>query len=131
MLNFKLGMLIREIFIANQKKKILITKKSTKSELQILKLLFQDNLILSYKKKDKDIYDIFLKPINSNLFFKKFKIISKPGRRIYVSVAQLKEFIYFNPFNIAYISTSYGILNLKTAIKYNVGGEFLVIVQLS
>jgi ribosomal protein S8 len=114
-----------------KKKKILITKKSTKSELQILKLLFQDNLILSYKKKDKDIYDIFLKPINSNLFFKKFKIISKPGRRIYVSVAQLKEFIYFNPFNIAYISTSYGILNLKTAIKYNVGGEFLVIVQLS
>ena len=131
MLNYKVGTLVREIFNANQKKKFIITKKLVKSEIYILKLLFQDNLILSYKKKDKNIYDIFLKPTISNLFFKNFKIISKPGRRIYVSVAKLKEFTFFNPFNIAYVSTSVGILNSKKAIKYNIGGELLVIIQVS
>lgn len=131
MLNYRVGILMREIFNANQKKKLVITKKLVKSDIYILKLLFQDNIILSYQKKDNNRYDIFLKPVISNSFLKKFKIISKPGRRLYVSVSDLREFTFFNPFNIAYISTSSGILNSKRAIEYNLGGELLVIAQIS
>ena len=47
---------MREIFNANQKKKLVITKKLVKSDIYILKLLFQDNIILSYQKKREIFY---------------------------------------------------------------------------
>jgi len=51
------------------------------------------------------------------------KRISKPGRRIYVSVDNLPRIK--NGLGIAIISTSKGVLTDKDAKKFNVGGEFI------
>ncbi|HPP40566.1 MAG TPA: 30S ribosomal protein S8, partial [Candidatus Kapabacteria bacterium] len=54
---------------------------------------------------------------------REMKRISKPGRRIYVSVDNLPRIK--NGLGIAIISTSKGVLTDKDAKKFNVGGEFI------
>lgn len=54
----------------------------------------------------------------------KLKIISKPGRRVYVSYNDLKDFNH--GFKTYLLRTSKGIISSHTAINLKIGGELLI-----
>ena len=111
-------------------KKSIITQTRKKICEQLLKLLWNENLILGYRisaENNKKI-EIFLsyqkdgKPtINS------IKSISKPGKRIYYSAKQIwkidssKLFIIF--------STNKGLKSITQCKKLKIGGEPLLIIN--
>jgi ribosomal protein S8 len=62
------------------------------------------------------------KPIK-NLFFR-MTLISKPGRRIYISYKDLNSFNF--GFQLFLLRTSQGIITSQTALKNKIGGELLL-----
>ena len=54
-----------------------------------------------------------------------FKLFSKPSRRIYEDVNELKKRYSYNPYSLCIISTSKGVMRTDEAIKNNIGGEVL------
>jgi small subunit ribosomal protein S8 len=61
---------------------------------------------------------------NKNPTIKYLKLVSKPGRRIYVNTKNLTQEI--GNFGIAILSTSKGIMTDRQARKANIGGEVLL-----
>lgn len=49
--------------------------------------------------------------------------VSKPGRRVYSAISDLKG--YYNNMGIYILSTSKGVISDRTARKHNVGGEVI------
>lgn len=54
---------------------------------------------------------------------KRIELISKPGKRKYLSVYKLKQLDYSNL--IYFLSTTKGVITKDKALKFNVGGELL------
>lgn len=54
----------------------------------------------------------------------KLKLISKPGRRVYVSYNDIKDFNH--GFKLYLLRTSKGIISSHTAINLKIGGELLI-----
>lgn len=54
----------------------------------------------------------------------KLKIVSKPGRRVYVSYNDIKDFNH--GFKLYLLRTSKGIISSHTAINLKIGGELLI-----
>jgi len=92
---------------------------------KILDILYEEGYIRGYKLINNNHIEIMLKYINGKPTINQIIRISKPGRRIYYSVEEIKELITNNQ-NICYIvSTSKGIISSKKVIEYNVSGEIL------
>ena len=70
-----------------------------------------------------DVLKLILKYQGSQPAITSLKKISKPGRRIYVTVDKLP--IVLNNFGIAIISTSSGLMTNKEAKKKKLGGEVI------
>jgi small subunit ribosomal protein S8 len=92
---------------------------------KILDILYEEGYIRGYKLINNNNVEIMLKYINSQPAINQIIRISKPGRKIYYSVEEIKKLIINNQ-NIFYIlSTSRGIITSKQVIEYNVSGEVL------
>lgn len=107
----------------NSEKNSLIANFS-KVDFAIAKILVEAGYIKDVQKKTvgrKNFLEIKLaregKTING------FKIISKPGRRMYVGSEDIKT--VRQGYGISVISTSKGVMNNKEARKQKVGGEYL------
>lgn len=70
---------------------------------------------------------VFLKYKNDRLVVKKFKIISKPGSRVYASLNSIAN-VKTTSRNASYyiISTNKGLLSEFECLYYNVSGEILI-----
>lgn len=84
--------------------------------------------------KKLDIKNIsFYSPLNDslqNIKSKKFlKLISKPGKRVYISYKNIKDFNHGHKLYL--LRTSKGIISSQTAIKYKIGGELLLKISYS
>lgn len=77
------------------------------------------------EKDNKKNINIILRTVNGNKNINSFKLISKPGRRIYKTVDELKKMLSYNPYALVLISTSKGILSIIDAVEQSVGGEVL------
>ena len=77
------------------------------------------------EKDNKKNINIILRTVNGNKNINSFKLISKPGRRIYKTVDELKKMLSYNPYSLVLISTSKGILSIIDAVEQSVGGEVL------
>lgn len=77
------------------------------------------------EKDNKKSINVYLRTVNGLKNINSFKLISKPGRRIYNSVDELKKKMSYNPYSLILISTSKGILPISDAIEQCVGGEVL------
>ena len=77
------------------------------------------------EKDNKKNINIILRTVNGNKNINSFKLISKPGRRIYKTVDELKKMLSYNPYSLVLISTSRGILSIIDAVEQSVGGEVL------
>ena len=107
----------------NSEKNSLIANFS-KVDFAIAKILAEAGYIKDVQKKTvgkKNFLEIKLarggKMING------FKIISKPGRRMYVGSEDIRT--VRQGYGISVISTSKGVMNNKEARKQKVGGEYL------
>ena len=96
----------------------------------IAQILLDEGYISSFEEvdngKNKDIV-ITLKYVNKNQkVITGLKRISKPGRRIYASCAELPKVL--NGLGIVIVSTSKGVMTDREARKLGIGGEVLAYV---
>jgi len=96
----------------------------------IAQILLDEGYISAFEEvengKNKDIV-ISLKYVNKNQkVITGLKRISKPGRRIYASCAELPKVL--NGLGIVIVSTSKGVMTDREARKLGVGGEVLAYV---
>lgn len=68
---------------------------------------------------------------NFGFFIKEIKLFSKPGKRVYLSIKELKKLYHKDTFRFYLISTSLGIIKIKDAIEKNIGGEIICEVVLN
>lgn len=99
----------------------------SKMKTEIAKVLKSEGYVRNYKfVKDgkQGILRIYLKYAdNQHHVIQEIKRVSKPSRRVYVDVRNVKPI--YNGLGTAILSTSKGILTDKQARKENVGGEVL------
>lgn len=74
---------------------------------------------------NKKSINVYLKVVNGNKILNSFKLISKPGCRIYNTLDELKKRVSYNPYALLLVSTSKGVLNATKAIEDKLGGEVL------
>lgn len=98
----------------------------------VLKVLKEEGYISSFTKEEIrqniQILNIKLKYFQNSGVIKSITRISKPGRRKYYSIQDLKENKFCNGLGVTVISTPKGVISDKNAIHHNVGGEVLCTV---
>jgi small subunit ribosomal protein S8 len=96
-------------------------------KFQILEILKGEGFILDAKKKGKDPKKKILVDLKYNEdgtpALSRIKRISKLGKRVYVSVQEIKR--VRSGYGISIISTSKGLMTNKEARKQKVGGEMI------
>lgn len=98
----------------------------SKIKMEILKLLQRENYIkdvIKRGRKTKKSVEVVLLYKENTSVISKIKKISKPGRRVYISVSEL--FPIGKGVGKRILSTSKGILTDNEAKKERVGGEFI------
>lgn len=97
--------------------------------LQIVKLLYKEGFLISYKivNINKNIYILCsLKKSNGLFSIHQIKRISKPSQRIYYSVNELNKInLLSNGDSIYIISTPYGVYTEKVCLEKKLSGEIL------
>jgi small subunit ribosomal protein S8 len=112
-----------------QSKHSFILQKRKKICEEILKILWNEGLILGYRIDSKNItkLKIFLKYTNNKPVINSIKSVSKPSRRIYYSSKQLWKINSTQ--QIVIISTNQGLKSLVECKKLNLGGEPIVSIN--
>jgi len=115
--------------IRNGQRAKLYTISSPYSNLRssVLDVLKREGYIRDYKKNDgennKAELVIELKYLDGEPVIEVINKVSKPGRRVYSAIEDLKK--VFNGLGISILSTSKGVLSDHEARQQNVGGEVL------
>ena len=98
----------------------------------VLQVLKEEGFVASFSKEEirsnVSVLNIKLKYFQNEGVIKTITRISKPGKRIYYSIKDLKEKKFCNGLGIAVISTPKGVISDKNAIHHNIGGEVLCTV---
>ena len=80
------------------------------------------NVVESGNKKN---IRIFLKTIHNKKIINSIKLLTKPGRRFYLNKDEIKKRFKYNDCILGIISTSRGVMSVKSAVEENIGGELL------
>lgn len=103
-------------------KKEVVALPNTKLVLEVLKVLLNCGYIAGYSENENGDINVNLK--KDNVYrFTELERVSKPGRRKYVSVDEIRP--VKGGRGLAIISTSKGVMSGAQAKKANVGGEYL------
>ena len=110
-------------------KKSCILQRKTSICSNVLKLLWDEGFILGYKTylQNPDYLIIFLKYDKNIPAIKKITGISKPGKRIYLSVKDIWK--TESSSGLFIITTNKGIFSLNMCRQLNIGGEPLFYIQ--
>ncbi|MCS7184330.1 MAG: 30S ribosomal protein S8 [bacterium] len=112
---------------AHMVKKDFVVVNYSKLCCNALEVLKRYGYIENYKvSDDKRTIKLHLKYINGSPAIRDFKLISKPGRRIYRKKSEIKKVM--GGFGIAIITTSKGVMSDIEARKNNLGGEVLAYI---
>jgi small subunit ribosomal protein S8 len=98
----------------------------SKLTMSVCDVLQREGFITSYEKtgsEQKPTMNIVLKYFEDKPVISKVKRISKPGRREYAPVQEIKK--VNNGLGISVLTTSKGVLSDNEARQQNVGGEVL------
>jgi small subunit ribosomal protein S8 len=94
----------------------------------VLNILKDNGYIKDFKvisNNNKKSIEVYLRVFGDKSVINSFKLLSTPGRRLYVDLAELKYKYSFNPFSLVIVSTSKGVMTMKDAISNNVGGQLV------
>ncbi len=98
----------------------------------VLEVLKEEGFIASFTKeeirKGVSILNVKLKYYQNSGVIKSIARVSKPGRRVYYSIKDLRENKFCNGLGIVVLSTPKGVISDKNAIHQNIGGEVLCTV---
>jgi len=123
--NSLLSTFIAQLNLGSSRRLRYITVNYSKIIINIIKLLYKEGVIRLYILKDTKIFIYFKYFKGCNLF--KFKIISKPSKRVYWSLRNLS--LKYNKENFSgffIISTPLGLLTSNECLLYRyISGEIL------
>ena len=112
---------------ANQMRYQEVLVPSSKTKLEIARILKEEGFIEDYKVSKDNVQgpiELTLKyGQNKERVITGLKRISKPGLRVYAKASEVPKVL--NGLGIAVISTSQGVMTDKEARKQNLGGEVL------
>jgi small subunit ribosomal protein S8 len=128
-LNDPLGDMITRIRNAAERNKSKVSTPGSKFRASVLEVLKSEGYIRGYSSTEKNgrtEFDIELKYFDGAPVIREISRVSKPGRRVYVSVDGLPR--VNNGLGVAIISTPKGVMADHAARDANVGGEILFTV---
>ena len=123
-----LGDMITRIRNAQMRKKSKVSTPASKLRGNLLDVLKAEGYIRGYSKVEfdggKSEFEIELKYFDGQPVIAEIRRISKPGRRVYSSIKDLKPIK--NGLGISILSTPKGVMSDTAARDANVGGEVLL-----
>ena len=128
-LNDPLGDMITRIRNAQERSKSKVSTPGSKLRASVLEVLKSEGYIRGYSSLEKDgrsEFEIELKYFDGAPVIREIMRVSKPGRRVYASVASLPR--VNNGLGVAIVSTPKGVMADHDARDANVGGEILCTV---
>jgi small subunit ribosomal protein S8 len=122
-----LGDMLTRIRNALGRKKSTVSTPASKLRARVLDVLQSEGYIRGYSQVDydngKSEIDIELKYYEGAPVIREISRVSKPGRRVYVSVKSIPH--VSNGLGISILSTPKGVMADHEAREQNVGGELL------
>jgi len=122
-----LGDMITRIRNAAMRKKNSLQTPGSSLRMSVLEVLQSEGYIRGYtvteRENGRSEIDIELKYFDGEPAIKKIERVSKPGRRVYSSVATLPRVA--NGLGVSILSTSQGVMSDHVARERNLGGEIL------
>ena len=122
-----LGDMLTRIRNAQMRRKSKVSTPASKLREHVLEVLQSEGYIRGYtvteRENGRSEIDIELKYFDGEPAIKKIERISKPGRRVYSSVATLPRVA--NGLGVSILSTSQGVMSDHVARERNLGGEIL------
>lgn len=98
----------------------------------VLNVLKDEGFVAGFAKEEVrkgiSMIKVKLKYFQNSGVIKSIARVSKPGRRVYYSIKDLKENKFCNGLGIVILSTPKGVISDKNAIHQNIGGEALCTV---
>jgi small subunit ribosomal protein S8 len=125
-LNDPLGDMITRIRNAQMRGRSTVLSPTSKLRARVLEVLQLEGYIRSYAEVERDgktELEIQLKYYEGAPVISEITRVSKPGRRVYSSIGDLR--LVRNGLGIAILSTSKGVMSDAAARAQNVGGEVL------
>ena len=120
--------LVSNLNICLKKNKVVLLEKESKFVKKLLDAFWNAKIIVGYQILNQGFIKIFLKyKYWGKPLIKKISIISKPGKRVYKRIYELKK-IQGN--SLLFLNTSKGILSHKVALYNKIGGEALVKIDI-
>jgi small subunit ribosomal protein S8 len=114
---------------AHMRSKTKVSVPTSKLREHVLEVLHKEGYIRGFAVIEKDgrsEIEVELKYFDGAPVIKEIQRVSKPGRRVYASVATLPS--VFNGLGISILSTPKGVMSDQEARAQNVGGEVLCTV---
>jgi small subunit ribosomal protein S8 len=128
--NDPLGDLLTRIRNAQERKKSKVSTPGSRLRANVLDVLKTEGYIRGYTtvehKDGRSEFEIELKYFDGAPVIREIERVSKPGRRVYVSVKTLPR--VNNGLGISILSTPKGVMADHDAREQNVGGEILCTV---
>jgi len=130
MMNDPLGDMLTRIRNAQMRGKGTVSTPASKLRAWVLDVLADDGYIRGYERKDRDNGQgelvIELKYYEGTPVIRDVKRVSKPGRRVYMSIKDIQP--VRNGLGVSILSTPKGVMSDAHARAANVGGEVLCTV---
>jgi small subunit ribosomal protein S8 len=127
MVNDPIGDLLTRIRNGQQARLIAIRCPASRQRVNLLEVLKSEGYIRDYKaeklKTGHDELTIELKYADGQPAIREISRVSKPGRRVYSKIKDVKNF--YNGLGISILSTPRGVMSDRAAREANVGGEVL------
>lgn len=128
-INDPVGDMLTRIRNAQERGKNKVAVPPSRLRERVLEVLHKEGYIRGFATVEKDgksELEVELKYFDGAPVIKEVHRVSKPGRRVYASVATLPS--VFNGLGIAILSTPKGVMTDADARAQNVGGEVLCTV---
>jgi small subunit ribosomal protein S8 len=123
-MNDTIADMLARIQNAIMRKKEEVNVPNTKMNIEILKVLKQEEMISDFLVNEGERYvEVVLKYDENESVIASLKKVSKPGQRIYVTHNEIKPVM--NGRGISIISTSSGIMSGAMAKSKKLGGELI------
>ena len=127
MVNDPIGDMIARIKNAAERKRSKVSTPASQMRGRVLDVLQTEGYIRGYARVEKPgehpEFEIELKYFDGQPVIAEISRVSKPGRRVYSSITDLKP--VKNGLGISILSTSKGVMSDTAARDQNVGGEVL------
>ena len=129
-MNDPIGDMLTRIRNAQMRGKSTVSTPASKLRAWVLDVLADEGYIRGYEKKSSNdghgAIEISLKYFDGVPVIKELKRISKPGRRVYLSVKDIPQ--VRQGLGVSIVSTPQGVMSDANARAKNVGGEVICTV---